>query len=192
MSRRRAVIVIAMLLEVGLLGSAGNKSPTVVDSVDVKRYMGLWYAVASIPTSFERRCAQGTTAEYTLLDNGRIEVVNTCYDAAGNAIRATGRAWIPNRKEPTKLKVSFVRFLGLWLFPGDYWIIELDPDYQFAVVGHPAYRYGWILSRTPTLPDATLAGIVARLEEQGYRFEDFRRIDQAIHIENTEETTYSP
>ncbi len=182
----------AILLGLGVLGLADKKTPTVVDSVDVERYMGRWYAIASIPTSFERDCVAGTTAEYTLLENGQIQVVNTCYDADGKADRATGRAWIPNLKQPTKLKVSFVRFLGFWLFPGDYWIIDLDPDYQYAVVGHPSYKYGWILSRTPILPDATLAEIVARLEEQGYRFEDFRRIDQSIHLESTEEAGGSP
>lgn len=174
-----AVMVTMMILGIGALGFAAKKSPSVVDSVDVKRYMGRWYAIASIPTSFERACVAGTTAEYTLLDNGRIEVVNTCYTAEGNQQRATGRAWIPDPKQPAKLKVSFVQFLGFWLFPGDYWIIDLDPDYQYAVVGHPSYRYGWILSRTPTLSEAMLAQIVTRIEQQGYRFSEFREIDQS-------------
>ncbi len=174
--------VIVMISAIGLSAVAGYAAPTVVASVDVERYMGLWYSIASIPTSFERNCIQGTTAEYTLLDNGQIKVTNTCYDADGNPNVAVGRAWVADPDSPTKLKVSFVSFLGFWLFAGDYWIIDLAPDYGYAVVGHPSYKYGWILSRTPTLPDDTLAQIIARLEAQGYAFEDFRVIDQSLHI----------
>ena len=160
---------------------SASAEPTVVESVDVERYMGTWYAIASIPTTFERQCIQGTTATYRLLDNGRIEVVNTCYDAEGNPDVARGQAWVPDVSEPTKLKVSFVRFLGIWWFGGAYWIIDLAPDYSYAVVGHPSYRYGWVLSRTPTIADDVLAGIVERLEAQGYDFAAFRVIDQSIH-----------
>ena len=173
-------LVIAVLGIVGATVSAAA-APQVVQAFDIQRYMGPWYAIASIPTSFERQCVQGTTAEYTLLDNGRVKVINVCYDADGEPSRAVGQAWIPDPTSPTKLKVSFVRFLGFWLFPGDYWIIDLDPDYQYAVVGHPSYRYGWILSRSPTLPEETLDGIIERLEAQGYDFADFRMIDQSIH-----------
>jgi len=143
--------------------------------------MGFWYAVASIPTSFERRCVQGTTAEYTLLDNGRIEVVNTCYDQEGTPDVAKGQAWLPDESEPAKLKVSFVRFLGLWWFGGSYWVIDLAEDYSYAVVGHPARKYGWILSRTPILPPDVLEAIYVRLEQQGYRRDQFVSIDQSLH-----------
>jgi len=126
----KLVWIVSMLMfmsfAAGVHGVAKPTPPQVVPTVNVERYMGRWYAIASIPTSFERQCIQGTTAEYTLLDNGKIEVVNTCYDARGAVDRAVGRAWIPDLSEPTKLKVSFVRFLGFWLFPGDYWIIDLD------------------------------------------------------------------
>lgn len=174
--------VIMMIAAIGLSSVAGYAAPTVVASIDVERYMGLWYSIASIPTSFERNCIQATTAEYTLLDNGQIKVTNTCYDADGNPDVAVGRAWVPDPDSPTKLKVSFVSFLGFWLFAGDYWIIDLAPDYGYAVVGHPSYKYGWILSRTPTLPDDTLAQIITRLEAQGYAFENFRVIDQSLHV----------
>jgi len=175
---------IALILMIGFVvgaSVAGHGEPAVVPSLDVGQYMGRWYALASIPTSFERQCVQGTTADYELLADGKIQVTNTCYDAEGRADVATGRAWIPDEQEPTKLKVAFVRFLGFWLFPGAYWIIDLAEDYSYAVVGHPSYRYGWILSRTPSLPDEILGGIVQRLESQGYDIGDFRWIDQSIH-----------
>ena len=170
---------------IGLLlaaGSVGFGSPTVVESLDVERYMGLWYAIGSIPTSFEKQCIQGTTAEYELLENGQVRVTNTCFDADGEPDVAVGRAWIPNEDEPTKLKVSFVRFLGFWWFPGAYWVIDLAEDYSYAVVGHPSYRFGWILSRTPSVSDDVLAGIIERIELQGYDIRDFRWIDQSIHL----------
>ena len=156
--------------------------PLTVSDVDVTRYMGMWYAVASIPTTFEKGCAQGTTAYYRLLPNGRVEVTNTCYDAAGKASRVVGRAWIPDPSESGKLKVSFVGLLGLWLFPADYWILDLAADYSYAVVGHPEQKFGWILSRTPTLPDDVLAGIYNRLVRQGYRRDQFVPIDQTMHL----------
>jgi len=179
--KRTAILVLTLVWIGGGLSLTSHASPEVVGNLDVEQYMGRWYAIASIPTSFERQCVQGTTAEYTLQEDGRIEVLNTCYDAEGNADVAVGRAWIPDNREPTKLKVSFVRFLGFWFFPGAYWIIDLDSDYQYAVVGHPTYRYGWILSRTPTLDAETFGGIVDRLEAQGYDFESFRMIDQSIN-----------
>ena len=178
---RKGVVVI-MLLCIGLSAVAAQLPVQVVETVDVDRYMGRWYSIASIPTSFERQCVQGTTAEYELLDTGKIRVTNTCYDADRNIDVATGQAWVPDPSEPAKLKVSFVRFLGIWWFGAPYWIIELAPDYSFAVVGHPSRRYGWILSRTPCLSDDVLADIVAKLEAQGYDFADFRMIDQSMHL----------
>lgn len=178
---RKGVTVLVLAL-IGLSTSAAERPVRVVDAVDVERYMGLWYSIASIPTRFERGCIQGTTAEYTLQDDGTIEVVNTCYSAEGTPDIARGHAWLPDDAEPGKLKVSFVRFLGFWWFGAPYWIIDLAPDYSYAVVGHPSRQYGWILSRTPTLPEDVLAGIVARLEAQGYTFDDFRIMDQSLHM----------
>jgi len=178
---RRGVVLI-MLIGVCIAAVAADEPLDVVESVDAQRYMGLWYAIASIPTSFERQCIQGTTAEYRLLENGRIQVTNTCYDAEGSVDVARGQAWIPDPSESSKLKVSFVRFLWIWWFGAPYWIIDLAPDYSYAVVGHPSREYGWILSRTPTLPEDVLDGIVTRLESQGYDFGDFRMIDQSINI----------
>ena len=165
----------------GFLGRVGER-PAVVEDLDVDRYMGLWYAVASIPTTFERSCVQGTTAEYHLLEDGRIEVTNTCFREDGSTFDAVGRAWAPDPSEPSKLKVSFVGLSDRWFFPGDYWVLDLASDYSYAAVGHPRRKYGWILSRSPTLPDETLDGIFERLEAKGYDRTDFRRIDQSVHM----------
>lgn len=184
--KAKAAVLTALVVGILCAGSAwgGGKMnpPIVVDRVDVERYMGLWYAIAHIPTTFERRCVTGTTAEYTPLGDGKIQVVNRCFSADGDPIVAKGRAWIPDSDEPGKLKVSFVRFLGLWLFPGDYWILRLDSAYRYAVVGHPKRRYGWILSRTPELDDQLLSEIFAGLEEAGYDVDAFVRVDQSVHV----------
>lgn len=108
--------------------------------------------------------------------------MNTCYDTEGNHDVARGQAWIPDLAESSKLKVSFVRFIGMWWFGAPYWIIDLAPDYSYAVVGHPSRKYGWILSRTPSLTDEVLSGIIERLELQRYRFEAFRLIDQSRNL----------
>jgi apolipoprotein D and lipocalin family protein len=182
----RGMITLALGLVGSVVSVAVDATPRTVENLDVERYMGRWYAIASIPTTFERRCASGTTADYQLLENGTIEVTNRCYDATGKLDTAVGHAWVPDAREPTKLRVSFVKFLGLWLFAGSYWIIDLADDYSYAVVGHPSYRYGWILSRTPTLPAETLLRIVERLEVQGYDFKDFRMIDQSIYADSAD------
>ena len=162
----------------GFMADQPAAPPTVVEQVEIEQYMGTWYAVASIPTTFERDCVRGTTATYELLEDGKVRVTNTCTREDGTSFEAVGRAWIPNPDEPAKLKVSFVSLFGKWLFGGDYWILELDQDYRYAVVGHPKRRYGWILSRTPEIPEIQLQGIFDRLEEAGYNRVSFRRIDQ--------------
>jgi len=156
--------------------------PMTVANVDIQRYVGLWYAVAHIPTKFEAGCAQGTTAYYALLPNGQVEVTNTCYSAAGKPSRIVGRAWIPDASQPGKLKVSFVRLLGLSFFPADYWVLDLGADYSYAVVGDPSRTFGWILSRTPTLPDDVLTGIYGRLIASGYAKDQFVPIDQTMNL----------
>lgn len=155
--------------------------PATVRDVDLERYVGLWYAVAHIPTTFEAGCAQGTTAYYALLPNGQVEVTNSCYDEQGVISRATARAWLPDASQPGRLKVSFVRLLGLWLFAADYWILDLATDYSYAVVGSPSGKFGWILSRSPSLAPDVLEGIYRRLEANGYTRDQFVTIDQSIH-----------
>ena len=157
----------------------GNKKElTVVDNVDLSRYLGRWYEIALIPVWFQKGCAGGTTAEYSLFKDGVVNVVNKCCTEDGKVKEAKGRAWVVDKKHPAKLKVSFVSLLGLWLFKGDYWIIDLDPDYRYAVVGHPGRDLGWILSRTPTLPENVLQGIGERLTAKGYDFSRFKMTNQ--------------
>ena len=147
--------------------------PKTVENVDLKKYAGLWYEIARIPNSFQKQCVKGTTAEYTLKESGEISVVNSCIDKDGEVDNADGIARIVDKNSNAKLEVSFVSFLGWRPFWGDYWIIGLDENYNWAVVGTPNRKYGWILSRTPALPDETMKIIFSVLRKNGYNIEDF-------------------
>ena len=154
------------------------KEPATVDSVDLERYAGTWYEIAKIPNRFQRKCSRNTTATYRLRSDGRIDVVNRCVDDSGNIIEARGIAKTSDPETNAKLKVSFVRLFGISLFWGDYWIIGLDRDYSYAVIGTPSRKYGWILSRAPVMSETDLADAFVILEEQGYDPDDFEKSAQ--------------
>lgn len=141
----------------------------VVSSVDLNQYLGKWYEIAAIPQSFQKNCVSNTTAEYSNAENELIKVINSCDKADGNREVAEGRAKVVDSATNAKLKVTFVHFLG-WIFSfgGDYWIIDLAPDYSYAVVGHPDRTYAWILSRTPAMTSESLKTIEAKIKSLGY------------------------
>ena len=146
-----------------------------VSQVDLERYLGTWYEIASYPQRFQKGCT-GTTATYTLQSDGDIDVLNECRKGGldGTQDTAEGKARVVDRESNAKLEVSF--FGPFW---GAYWIIDLGPEYEYAVVGHPSRDYLWILSRTPNLDGGVYAGILARLEEQGYPLEPLVKTLQA-------------
>lgn len=149
-------------------------SPVItVEKVELERYTGLWYEIAKIPNRFQKGCARGTTAEYVLREDGHITVINRCYKVDGDLDEARGVARIEDPTSNARLKVSFVSFLGWRPFWGDYWVIGLDEDYRWAIVGTPDRGYGWILSRTPMLDGDTLTEIFTIIERNGYRREMF-------------------
>jgi apolipoprotein D and lipocalin family protein len=155
---------------------AGGPNPVeTVDSVDLSRYTGLWYEVAKIPNRFQKQCVSGATAEYTLRDDGRIEVVNRCRESDGKLDEAKGVAKVEDPASNAKLKVSFVSFLGWRPFWGDYWVIGLEEGYGWAIIGTPDRKYGWVLARTPELDEKTMAGIFSILERNGYDKDAFER-----------------
>ncbi|MFH1807509.1 MAG: lipocalin family protein [Pseudomonadota bacterium] len=135
-----------------------------VAQVELSRYTGTWYEIASFPQRFQEGCT-ATTATYTLRDDGEIDVLNRCRKGSlqGAEDTAEGRARVVDSSTGAKLEVSFFR--PFW---GDYWIIDLGGDYEYAVVGHPGRDYLWILSRTPTLEDTVYMGILERLRAKGY------------------------
>lgn len=162
-----------LVLFSSIIHTQDKKPLKVVNYVDLKKYVGLWHEIAKIPNSFQNQCVKGTTAEYTLKENGEIEVINSCIDEDGEVDNAKGVARIVDKVTNSKLEVSFVSFFGWRPFWGDYWIIGLDENYQWAVIATPNRKYGWILSRTPKLDKVTLDKIFSILTEQGYDPKDF-------------------
>lgn len=160
-----------------------DTSPITVDSVNLNKYIGLWYEIAKIPNRFQKDCARNTTATYKLRDDGKIEVINKCIEEDGDTNVAEGIAKVVDTATNAKLEVSFVRILGFQLFWGDYWIIGLDNDYKYAVVGTPSRKYGWILSRTPKLSSENIDKIFDILKKQGYDPNDFVMTEQTNNIE---------
>ena len=139
----------------------------VVPEVDLARYVGQWHEIARYPNYFERMCARDVTANYTRNADGTINVVNACRKEDGSMQSASALARVV---APAKLEVRFApAWLGFLPFVwGKYWVIELAPDYSYAVVGEPSREYLWILARAPEMDDATYARITAGLPALGY------------------------
>jgi apolipoprotein D and lipocalin family protein len=142
-----------------------------VEKVDLNRYIGKWYEIALLPNRFQAQCLTDTAAEYALLSDGKIQVTNRCRNADGKVEMVVGAA--KNASGDTTNAKLKVRFAPAWLsfIPlvwGDYWVIELDPEYRYAVVSEPKREFLWILSRTPKMDDAIYAGIVERLKNDGF------------------------
>ncbi|MCW5977952.1 MAG: lipocalin family protein [Bryobacteraceae bacterium] len=151
--------------------AAGAAPPQTVSSVDLSRYQGVWYEIARYPNRFQRDCAGEVTATYELRDDGKVRVVNRCRKQNGALSEAEGVARPAKDGSNAKLQVRFapaiLSFLPqVW---GDYWVIELAPDYSHAVVGHPAREYLWILGRSPNMDEETYGELVRRIEQKhGY------------------------
>lgn len=135
-----------------------------VSFVDLDKYAGLWYEIASFPQRFQKGC-HCTTARYTPTENGYVIVENRCKKDSVNGPETsiTGKAFVEKNTGNAKLKVRF-----FWPFTGKYWIIDLAPDYGYAVVGHPNRDYLWILSRKPDMAQDVYDGIVKRAAENGF------------------------
>jgi apolipoprotein D and lipocalin family protein len=151
-----------------------QKVPSVVSNVDLNRYQGLWYEIARLPNYFERKlkCASAT---YTLRPDGKITVLNK-----GNYITdpqrstsAKGVAWVPDKNSPAKLKVQF-----FWPFSGNYWIMYLDPEYKYVLVGDPSLKYLWILAREKKMDESTYKMLLHEAIENGYDVKNIIRIEQ--------------
>lgn len=172
--------MLAGLLLAARPGWAKTAPPT-VPHVDVTRYAGRWYELARLPMFFQRKCASDVTATYTLRPNGTVDVLNECLRSNGKPARAHGSAKLATRDgSNAKLKVTF-----FWPFSGQYWILDLDPDYRWAMVGTPDRKYLWVLSRTPTLDPAVLERLLAQAQALGYP------TDRIIHTKQ-EATPQSP
>ena len=157
-------ITVIITTVVALAAGVDRKSELeVVGAVDLSRYAGRWYEIARLPNRFEKKCADSITATYTLRSDGKVDVVNRCRKANGGYTTAKGKAKIVDKKTNAKLKVTF-----FWPFYGDYWILDLGSNYEYAVVGAPNRDYLWILSRTPQLDEQLYQRLLAKMAARGF------------------------
>lgn len=159
-------ILIALLMPLNFMTTSNKKLPKLesVANVDLNKYKGKWFEIASYPQRFQKGC-YCTTAEYSLSEKGYVIVENRCNKDSvnGKLSYIKGKAFIEKGTGNAKLKVQF-----FWPFKGKYWIIDLDDDYTYAVVSHPNRKYLWILSRTSKMNDTLYQGILSRLKEKGF------------------------
>jgi len=147
---------------------------TTVKALDLNRYLGTWYEIARFPHSFEKNLV-GVTATYSLREDGKIEVVNQGYKNTlnGERSKAVGKAKIPDKREPGKLKVSF-----FWIFYADYFVLELDENYQYVMIGSSSDKYFWILSRTPQMEPAVYEMLLEKARKRGYNLDKLYKVPQ--------------
>ena len=158
----KRLFIIALLASQSLM--AADLPPVQsVPQVDLARYVGTWHEVARFPMYFQNQCVGDVTANYSQMDNGKIKVLNRCRTQDGDFTEAEGSAGVVDNTNNSQLKVSF-----FWPFRSDYWIIGLDPEYRWAVVGNPDRKYLWILSRSKTMTPSDLAAAKASAIAQGF------------------------
>lgn len=163
--------MLASWLFVATLALAEERPLDVVPEVDLERYAGVWYEVARLPNRFQEQCVGDVSATYRLREDGRFAVINACRVADGKIDQATGVARLASAGESrAKLEVRFAPDWLAWLpmVWGDYWVIELAPDYSYSVVGTPSRKYLWILARERQMPKRTIEGILQRAGQQGF------------------------
>ena len=163
----------ALLIGLGssqAVAQQGDQAVKTVASLDVPRYLGTWYEIAKFPNWFQKKCVSNTKAVYTAKPDGNLRVLNSCKTAGGETSEAEGLARQIGAKDSPKLEVRFapewLSFLPLvW---GDYWVIDLDSQYQVAAVSDPRREYLWVLSRTPQLDPKVYADLLQRLKQQQF------------------------
>jgi apolipoprotein D and lipocalin family protein len=164
-------------------GQGDDAAVKTIPSLDVQRYLGAWYEIAKYPNWFQRKCLSNTIAVYSARVDGTLKVLNSCKTTDGEVSEAEGTARQIGAKDSPKLEV---RFAPAWLsfIPmvwGDYWVIDLDPQYQVAVVSDPRREYLWILSRTPQLDKKVYEDTLVRIQAQQF---DVRKLELTKQLSN--------
>lgn len=189
--------LLATLLCLSVLGAmsshAADKSPatstlTTIPALDVNRYVGTWFEIAKYPNWFQRKCTGGTRAHYSQQSDGTVQVINRCQTEHQEMIEAIGTARQIGPASSPKLEV---RFAPAWLsfLPfvwGDYWVIDLDEDYQLVAVSEPKKEYLWILSRTAKVDPVRYQSLLTRLQQKGFDLHRLEITQQDVHAPRDE------
>lgn len=168
---KKTVYLLAMMLLIFSCGS--NEELKTVPNVDIEKYAGTWYEIAKLPNKFEKglTCISAT---YSIKENGKINVLNQGFKTEkGTWKDITGTAWVPDSKNPGQLKVRF-----FWPFSGDYYIIALNDDYTYALVGDPSRKYLWILSKNKYLDPAIYNELLNIAKKNGFNTDLVEKVDQ--------------
>ncbi len=184
-----AVLIIVLMVFSNFVSAQQNNSNDqtqvkAVASLDLKRYAGKWFEIARYPNKFQKDCVGNTIAEYALKDGDKVEVLNSCITKNGTTDKAKGEGKITDKVSNAKLEVRFAPgFLSfLSATRGDYWVIDLDSNYQYAAVGDPKREYLWILSRAPEMNDATYQNILRRVEVMGFNPGKLVKTPQGVEV----------
>ena len=153
----------AALAALAILSCNAEPPLAVASNVELSRFQGKWYEIARLPRTTQTDC-HGTTAFYTQNSDGSLTFVNQCNvgSQTGPMKTLAMAATVPDSNVQAKLALDVGGYVG------DYWILEVDSNYQYAVIGHPSRLYFWILSRAPTLDSATVQGIVSRAQSDHF------------------------
>ena len=167
------------LLQIQAHAQTSDLPVKTIASLDVPRYLGTWYEIAKFPNWFQRKCLSNTKAVYSIRPDGNLRVLNSCKQADGETSEAEGTARQVGSKDSPKLEV---RFAPAWLsfLPmvwGNYWVIDLDSQYQLAAVSDPRREYLWILSRTPQIEPKVYEELLVRLQAQQF---DIRKLEVTL------------
>ncbi|MDX2414634.1 MAG: lipocalin family protein [Bacteroidales bacterium] len=174
------LVIVASFTIIGIMCTSAKTQETMIDltvvkELDLQKYLGTWYEIARYNHRFERGLV-GVTANYSIREDGKIKVVNSGYkkNLDGKFSQATGKAYLPNPDlEPGKLKVSF-----FWNFYGDYFVLDLEENYQWAIIGSSSDKYLWILSRTPQLEPGLYDELLNRIKMRGYDVSKLIKVEQ--------------
>ena len=167
-----ALLVMTTLPATAQTTAAPTALPPVhtIATLDVSRYMGTWYEIAKFPNRFQMQCVANTRAQYLAQSNGTVQVLNSCLTAEGRTIDALGLAKQVGHVTSPKLQVRFAPAWLSWLplVWGDYWVIDLDADYQLVAVSDATREYLWVLSRTPQVDAKAYGALMERLKAQHF------------------------
>ena len=151
--------------------AADSTSPLqTIQQLDVPRYMGTWFEIAKYPNRFQKQCVRNTSAQYSLQQDSTVQVLNRCQLATGEMDEALGQARQVGNANSPKLKVRFAPAWLSWLpmVWGDYWVIDLDSNYELVAVSEPSREYLWVLARTPQVDKAKYDALLSRLQSRGF------------------------
>jgi apolipoprotein D and lipocalin family protein len=157
-------------------------APSTVRQMDLARYMGRWYEIARLPYFTQRRCTQDVQADYRLGDDGMVYVTNRCTHADGHIGTARGIARVVDPSANTRLQISFRMLYGVHVLWDDYWVIGLGADYEYALVGQPSRRRGWVLAREPQPCEPAIQSWLDEFQAKGFPAQAFERTDQSGQV----------